>query len=34
MGEINCDWFSFYGDMDFIWVCLIIVCSYLYALIY
>jgi hypothetical protein len=32
--SINCDWFSFYGNMDFVWVCLIIVCGCLYALIY
>jgi hypothetical protein len=34
MGKINCDWFSFYGDMYCVWVCLIIVCGCLYVLIY
>jgi hypothetical protein len=34
IGWVNCDWFSFHGDMDFVWVCLIIVCGYSYALIY
>jgi hypothetical protein len=34
MGWVNCDWFSFYGDMEFVWLCLIIVCGCLYALIF